>query len=198
VFEVGPSRQTGLNDLKALRVTPGSKFEQVPQGGLDLVELTSRERAEPPGKFTRVEAGESLHVYSRDFREPAWLAERDFAAQASFLVNPGACLGHGLAGRLAGSISAQKPPQSMNPESPAYAVGQAVFIRTDTPDVAEESLTFKSLEELVRICCQCRPNLVLEKVIVFAMPEGEPVALTLGFVAATKGQRPGGNLTVES
>ena len=85
----------------------------------------------------------------------------------------------------------------MTPETPAYAVGQAVFIRTDTPDFAEESLAFKSLEEMVRICSQCRPNLVLEKVIIFAMPEGEPVALTLGFVASTKGQRPG-NLTVES
>jgi hypothetical protein len=84
----------------------------------------------------------------------------------------------------------------MNPETPAYAVGQAVFIRTDTPDFAEESLAFKTLEDLVRICSECRPNLVLEKVIIFAMPEGEPMALTLGFVAATKGQRPG-NLNVD-
>ena len=86
--------------------------------------------------------------------------------------------------------------EPMNPETPAYAVGQAVFIRTDTPDFAEESVAFKNLEELVRICTQCRPNLVLEKVIIFAIPKGEPIALTLGFVAATKGQRPG-NLTVE-
>jgi len=85
----------------------------------------------------------------------------------------------------------------MNPETPAYAVGQAVFIRTDTPDFAEESLAFKSLEEMVRICSHSHPNLVLEKVIIFAMPEGEPFALTLGFVAATKGQRPG-NLAIES
>jgi len=85
----------------------------------------------------------------------------------------------------------------MNPETPAYAVGQAVFIRTETPDFAEESLAFKTLEEMVRICSQSRPNLVLEKVIIFAMPEGEPFALTLGFVAATKGQRPG-NLTIET
>jgi len=84
----------------------------------------------------------------------------------------------------------------MNSDASAYAVGQAVFIRTDTPDFAEESLAFKTLEEMVRICSQSRPNLVLEKLIIFAMPEGEPVALTLGFVAATKGQRPG-NLTVE-
>ena len=79
----------------------------------------------------------------------------------------------------------------MSLESPAYAVGQAVFIRTDTPDYAEQILPFRSLEEMVRICSQSRPNLVLEKVIVYAMPDGEPCALTLGFIAATKGQRPG-------
>ena len=85
----------------------------------------------------------------------------------------------------------------MTPEIPSYAVGQAVFTRTDTPDFAEESVPFKTLEELVQICSESRPNLVLEKVIIFAMPEGEPMALTLGFVAATKGQRPG-NLNVET
>ena len=79
----------------------------------------------------------------------------------------------------------------MSLESPAYAVGQAVFIRTDTPDYAEQVLAFRSLEEMVQICSQSRSNLVLEKVIVYAMPEGEPCALTLGFIAATKGQRPG-------
>ena len=84
----------------------------------------------------------------------------------------------------------------MSSETPAYAVGQAVFIRTDTPDFAEESFAFKNLDELVQICSQSHSNLVLEKVIIFAMPEGEPFALTLGFIAATKGQRPG-NSTVE-
>lgn len=79
----------------------------------------------------------------------------------------------------------------MGMEPPAYAVGQAVFIRTDTPDYAEEALPFRSLEEMVRICSESRPHLVLEKVIVFAMKDGEPCALTLGFIAATKGQRPG-------
>jgi hypothetical protein len=48
---------------------------------------------------------------------------------------------------------------------------------------------------MVQICSHSRPNLVLEKVIVYAMSDGEPCALTLGFVAATKGQRPG-NLDV--
>lgn len=79
----------------------------------------------------------------------------------------------------------------MNADSSAYALGQVVFIRTDLADYAEESIPFRTLEELVRICSQRHENLVLEKVIVYAMTDGEPCALTLGFVAATKGQRPG-------
>jgi len=75
-------------------------------------------------------------------------------------------------------------------ETPAYAIGQAVFIRTDTADYAEEVMAFKTLDELVKICSVSYPNLVLEKVVVYAMPDGEPCALTLGFIAATKGQRP--------
>jgi hypothetical protein len=46
------------------------------------------------------------------------------------------------------------------------------------------------LEEMVRICSESRPNLILEKVLVYSLADGEPCALTLGFVAATKGQRP--------
>jgi hypothetical protein len=76
-------------------------------------------------------------------------------------------------------------------KNPAYAVGQAVYIRTDTPDYAEHTIPFQSLEEMVTICSQAHPNLTLEKIIVYAMPENEPVALTLGFISATKGQRPG-------
>jgi hypothetical protein len=75
-------------------------------------------------------------------------------------------------------------------ESQAYAIGQAVFIRTDTPDYQEEIVPFKTLEEMVRVCSQSYPNLVLEKLVIYAMPDGEPCALTLGFVAATRGQRP--------
>lgn len=75
-------------------------------------------------------------------------------------------------------------------EQSSYAVGQAVFMRTDTADYEEETVPFQTLEELVKICSQPRPGCVLEKVIVYAMPDGEPCALTLGFVAATKGQKP--------
>jgi len=79
---------------------------------------------------------------------------------------------------------------------PAYAVGQAVFIRTDTVDYAEETIPFKSLEELVRLCSEPREHLVLEKVVVYSLLEGEPTAVTLGFIAATKGQRPGSKTAV--
>jgi hypothetical protein len=72
-----------------------------------------------------------------------------------------------------------------------YSIGQAVFIRTDTPDYEEETIPFKDLSEMVRICSQSHPNLVLEKILVYSMSEGNPVALTLGFVSASKGQRPG-------
>jgi hypothetical protein len=78
----------------------------------------------------------------------------------------------------------------------AYAIGQAVFIRTDTPDYEEAAIPFKTLEEMVALCSEPRPNLTLEKIIVYAMPGGEPCALTLGFIAATKGQRPGNLETV--
>lgn len=73
----------------------------------------------------------------------------------------------------------------------AYSVGQAVFIRTDTPDYAEETIPFKTLDEMVQLCCTARPGLTLEKVIVYSMVDGEPCALTLGFVSSTKAQRPG-------
>jgi hypothetical protein len=76
-------------------------------------------------------------------------------------------------------------------EQPAYAIGQAVFLRTDTPDYEEAIMTFKNLDELVHVCSRSHPNLVLEKVIIYSMAEGEPCALTLGFISASKGQRPG-------
>ena len=66
----------------------------------------------------------------------------------------------------------------------------AIFIRTDTVDYAEESIPFRSLEEMVRVCSDPHPNLTLEKVIVYSMVNREPCALTLGFIAASKGQRP--------
>jgi hypothetical protein len=72
----------------------------------------------------------------------------------------------------------------------AYAIGQAVFIRTDTVDYAEVIVPFTSLEELVEVCTKPRSNMTLEKVLVYSFINNEPTALTLGFIAASKGQRP--------
>lgn len=83
-------------------------------------------------------------------------------------------------------------------EPPSYAIGQAVFIRTDTPDYAEVTIPFKNLDELVRICSTSHENLTLEKVVVFSLVNSEPVALTLGFISASKGQRPGENVSMET
>jgi hypothetical protein len=79
----------------------------------------------------------------------------------------------------------------MNPMSPAsYAIGQAVFIRTDVPDYVEETVPFKSLDEMVKICTVPRENLTLEKIVVFSMVNNDAVALTLGFVSASIGHKP--------
>jgi hypothetical protein len=72
----------------------------------------------------------------------------------------------------------------------AYAIGQAVFIRTDTIDYAEATIPFRNLAEMVKVCSEPHPNLTLEKVIIYSMVQAEPCALTLGFIAASKGQRP--------
>lgn len=74
--------------------------------------------------------------------------------------------------------------------SGAYAIGQAIFIRTDTVDYAEESIPFRNLEEMVRLCSEPHPDLTLEKVVIYSLVGQEPRALTLGFIAASKGQRP--------
>ncbi|MCD6051807.1 MAG: hypothetical protein K0Q55_3216 [Verrucomicrobia bacterium] len=73
----------------------------------------------------------------------------------------------------------------MNPAS--YAIGQAVFIRTDVPDYMEETVPFKSLDEMVKVCMQSRDNMMLEKIVVFSMVDHEAAALTLGFVSASRG-----------
>jgi len=72
----------------------------------------------------------------------------------------------------------------------AYAIGQAVFIRTDTPDYAEETIPFKTLEELVKICSAPHVNLTLDKIMIYSMVETEPIAVMLNFMSSSKGQRP--------
>ena len=46
-------------------------------------------------------------------------------------------------------------------KSPDYAIGQAVFIRSDTPDYEEETIPFKTLGDLVKLCSEPRHNMVL-------------------------------------
>lgn len=75
--------------------------------------------------------------------------------------------------------------------SSPYAIGQAVFIRTDTPDYAEETVPFKTLDELVRICSVSHENLTLDKIMIYSMISGEPHAVMLGFLSSSKGQNPG-------
>jgi hypothetical protein len=75
-------------------------------------------------------------------------------------------------------------------EKLANAIGQAVFIRTDTLDYAEESIPFHTIEEMVRLCTESLPNLTLDKVIFHSAINAEPCSVTLGFLAATKGRRP--------
>ncbi|MFM8470118.1 MAG: hypothetical protein ACKODH_09135 [Limisphaerales bacterium] len=75
---------------------------------------------------------------------------------------------------------------------PAHAIGQAVFIRTDVLEYAEINVPFQTLEELVAICSEPRPGLILERVIVFSLQGGQPSALTLGFISASNGNRTGG------
>ena len=76
-------------------------------------------------------------------------------------------------------------------QNSSYAIGQAVFIRTDTPDYAEETIPFKTLDEMVRICTAPKEHLTLDKVMIYSMVEGEPQALMLGFLSSSKGQQPG-------
>ena len=72
----------------------------------------------------------------------------------------------------------------------AYAIGQAVFLRTDTPDYAEETIPFKTLEELVVICSTPREHLTLDKIMIYSMVQNEPCAVMLNFMSSSKGQRP--------
>lgn len=74
---------------------------------------------------------------------------------------------------------------------PANTIGQAVFIRTEVREYAEVNVPFQTLEELVKVCSEPRPGLTLERVVVFSLRDGQPCALTLGFISASRGVRPG-------
>ncbi|HVY71659.1 MAG TPA: hypothetical protein VHH73_17135 [Verrucomicrobiae bacterium] len=70
-------------------------------------------------------------------------------------------------------------------------IGQAVFLRTDTPDYAEVVIPFSSLQEMVEIGTRPQPGMILERLVLTGVVDGAEHALTLGFVSATKGQRVG-------
>jgi len=75
--------------------------------------------------------------------------------------------------------------------TPDYAIGQAIFIRTDVPDYPEVSVPFQTLAELVRICSEPRPGNLLDKVVFYATVDDEPRSVSLSFLSASKGVRPG-------
>lgn len=72
---------------------------------------------------------------------------------------------------------------------PNHAIGQVIFIRTDCFDYLEVPVAFQTLEELVLICSEPRAGMSLERVVVFQIQDGQPVAVTLGFISASKGLR---------
>ena len=73
----------------------------------------------------------------------------------------------------------------------ADPIGQAIYLRTDSREYAEEIKSFRSLEEMVAICSRSYANLVLEKVLVFAALGQEGRTVTLDFVSAAAGAPPG-------
>jgi hypothetical protein len=70
-------------------------------------------------------------------------------------------------------------------ENAGCASGQAIFIRTDTPDYAEMAVPFHSLEEMAALCTSRRPNLMLERLVVSHVGEKSANVLTLDCVSAS-------------
>jgi hypothetical protein len=68
------------------------------------------------------------------------------------------------------------------------AIGEAVFIRTDVPQYLEAKKSFRTLDEMIDICTTTYPKETLEKIVVFASKGGQPVTLTLGFIASSRGR----------
>jgi hypothetical protein len=75
--------------------------------------------------------------------------------------------------------------------APDYAIGQAVYIRTDVPDYLEVAIPFQTLGQLVRICSEPKPDMLLDKVVFYALVNEEARSVTMSFLSATKGARPG-------
>lgn len=69
-------------------------------------------------------------------------------------------------------------------------IGQAVYVRTDSPDYIEVVRPFKTLEDLFEICVRPPANLALEKVMVFSSMAGKSCAVTLGSISTAMGVQP--------
>lgn len=74
--------------------------------------------------------------------------------------------------------------------APSYTIGQAVFVRTVGPDYAEETVPFKTLDDLIAICTTPRPGCLLETIILQGLDGELPLAVTLTFLAASRGTKP--------
>lgn len=69
-------------------------------------------------------------------------------------------------------------------------IGQAVYVRTDSPDYIEVVRPFQTLQDLVEICTQTPTNLSLDKILVFAFGNGQPRSVTLGSISTALGVSP--------
>lgn len=87
----------------------------------------------------------------------------------------------------------------MNVAKPIRVVGHAVFVRTDTPDYAEEHVSFRSLEELVMMFSLPRRGLAFNRVVLICGEQpgfatgSEACEIILEFVSASMGARTPGD-----
>jgi hypothetical protein len=85
----------------------------------------------------------------------------------------------------------RQPQMGVRMHAPDYAIGQAVYIRTDLPDYLEVTIPFHTLSQLVRICSEPKPDMLLDKVVFYALVNEEARSVTMSFLSASKGARPG-------
>lgn len=71
-------------------------------------------------------------------------------------------------------------------KSPEHAVGQAIFVRTDVPEFPEVTVPFQTLGELVTVCSEARPGMLLDKVVIYATVDEDSRAVALRFMSAGK------------
>jgi hypothetical protein len=70
------------------------------------------------------------------------------------------------------------------------AIGQAVYVRTDSPDYIEVVRPFRTLQDLFDVCVNQPSNLSLERILVFSSRDGEPGSVTLASITTALGIRP--------